>query len=295
MARVETHLASCASCQEVLAVLARTEPSPAGPSSMWERVVSGFKQFGSRPQWAIPIAAAATAAAIWVATPKDRGVDEFERTIAPAISESARPEPSAPASAAAPPVAREEKEAALSEAASRDTASRKAASEATSEAKQRRDEAPAPPQDRAANERVADAVSSARAAETKELDQDRKAEAPRAAEGRQAAAAAAAPAAPAPAQEDSRQRAEVQSGLLRQAPATEAVSPDPLVRWRILSARRLERSTNGGKTWEPVQFPQPIDLTAVRAPSATSAIVTAADGRQFRTEDAGKTWNPVQP
>jgi hypothetical protein len=265
---------------------------------MWERVVSGFKQFGSRPQWAIPIAAAATAAAIWVATPKDRGVDEFERTIAPAISESARPEPSAPASAAAPPVAREEKDAASSEAASRDTASRKAASEATSEAKQRRDEAPAPPQDRAANERVADAVSSARAAETKELDQDRKAEAPRAAEGRQAAAAAAAPA---PAQEETRLRAEAQSGLARQtpqapqAPATEAISPDPLIRWRILSARRLERSTNGGKTWEPVQFPQPIDLTAVRAPSATSAIVTAADGRQFRTEDAGKTWNPVQP
>ena len=36
-ARVETHLASCASCQEVLAVFARTEPSPAGPSStVWQ-------------------------------------------------------------------------------------------------------------------------------------------------------------------------------------------------------------------------------------------------------------------
>ena len=46
MARVETHLASCASCQELLAVLARTEPSPAAPSSMWERVVSGVKHGG---------------------------------------------------------------------------------------------------------------------------------------------------------------------------------------------------------------------------------------------------------
>ena len=80
-----------------------------------------------------------------------------------------------------------------------------------------------------------------------------------------------------------------------QAPVTEAISPDPLIRWRILPTRRLERSTNGGKTWEPVPFPQPIDLIAVRAPSATSAIVTTADGRQFRTEDSGKTWNPVQP
>ena len=114
-----------------------------------------------------------------------------------------------------------------------------------------------------------------------------------AAAGDAAAAAAAPPAAAAPAQEASRQRAEAQSGLLRQVPATEAVSPDPLIRWRILPARRLERSRNGGKTWEPVPFPQPIDLTAVRAPSATSAVVTTADGRQFRTEDDGKTWNPV--
>jgi photosystem II stability/assembly factor-like uncharacterized protein len=145
---------------------------------------------------------------------------------------------------------------------------------------------------------LSDANDSARQRAANEQDEDKKAEkavAPRAAASDAAAAAPAAGAAPAPAQEETRLRAEAQSGLLRQAPATEAVSPDPLIRWRILSARRLERSANGGKTWEPVQFPQPIDLTAVRAPSATSAIVTAADGRQFRTEDGGKTWNPVQP
>ena len=55
---------------------------------------------------------------------------------------------------------------------------------------------------------------------------------------------------------------------------------------------RLERSTNAGKTWEAITFPQPVTITAVRAPSATTAIVTAADGRQFRTDDQGKTWSP---
>ncbi len=248
------------------------------------------------PQWAVPIAAAATAAAIWVAIPKDRGVDEFERTVGPALSESASQVPNAPAADAAPPPARQE-----GAAASKAT-SEAAASEATSEGTLRRDAPAAPPQE-AAKERVAnDAVGNARAGETRERDQDRKAEAPRqAAADAPAAAAPATAAAPAQAQEETRQRAEALSGLARQAPqapqapAREAVSPDPLIRWRILPTRRLERSTNGGKSWEPVPFPQPIGLTAVRAPSANSAIVTAADGRQFRTEDGGKTWNPVQP
>jgi len=45
-----------------------------------------------------------------------------------------------------------------------------------------------------------------------------------------------------------------------------------------------------GRTWQRVQFPEAIDLTAVRAPDATNAIVTAADGRTFTTADGGRTW-----
>jgi photosystem II stability/assembly factor-like uncharacterized protein len=138
---------------------------------------------------------------------------------------------------------------------------------------------------------LSDATDSVRPRDANEQDQARKAEAPRGV----AAAAPSAAAAPAQAQAEGRLSAETQTSQLRQVAAIEAVSPDPLVRWRILSPRRLERSTTGGKTWVPVPFPQPIDLTTVRAPSATSAIVTTADGRQFRTEDDGKTWNPVAP
>jgi hypothetical protein len=36
-------------------------------------------------------------------------------------------------------------------------------------------------------------------------------------------------------------------------------------------------------------------VTAVLAPASTTAIVTTADGRRFRTDDRGKTWNLVRP
>jgi photosystem II stability/assembly factor-like uncharacterized protein len=90
-------------------------------------------------------------------------------------------------------------------------------------------------------------------------------------------------------------RTETLSGLQRQAPVAEVVSPDPMVRWRIVPPGRLERSTDAGKSWAAMTLPQPVDLIAVRAPTALSAVATAADGRQFRTDDQGKTWRPVEP
>jgi hypothetical protein len=248
---VEAHLASCALCQETLAVFARTEPE----TRLDPSVVSGFGWF--RWRWAVPVAAAATAAAIWVAVPDNPNQEEFERTGAPAIEErSVAPGRAASADAEAPPAEPQAKP--LSS---------------------RRDAAIDRLEDRAAKQesRAANAV-----------EQDLKAEASPAAPP----AAARAPEAPA-APDQGRFRAETLSGVQRQAAAVaEVVSPDPLVRWRIVPPGRLERSTNGGKTWVPVTLPQPVDVIAVRAPTATSAIATAADGREFRTEDQGKTWTP---
>ena len=260
-ATVETHLSSCASCQETLAVFAHTEPDTRPDPS----VVSGFRWF--RWRWAVPVAAAATAAAIWVDVPNDPTQDEFERTVAPAVEERA-------AAPAAPP-------------ASADTA------------------APAPQAsaDAAAPTEEARPLSSRRDAANSGFEDRAEKQAPPPTERDQEKAAAPEPAAPAAARaaeasaapDQGRLRAESVTGLQRQAATTEAISPDPLVRWRIIPPARLERSTNGGKTWEPVQLPQLIDLVAVRAPSTTIAIVTAADGRQFRTDDQGRTWTPVQP
>jgi hypothetical protein len=38
-----------------------------------------------------------------------------------------------------------------------------------------------------------------------------------------------------------------------------------------------------------------LTFAATRGRRATAAIVTTADNRQFRTDDAGKTWMPVAP
>jgi photosystem II stability/assembly factor-like uncharacterized protein len=110
------------------------------------------------------------------------------------------------------------------------------------------------------------------------------------------------------------------------------VSPDPMSRWRIAGGRSVERSSDGGATWQPQQagatsdlvagsspsstvcwlvgraglvlltidgrqwrpvaFPVPADLSAVRATDASTAVITTSDGRTFRTSDAGQTWAP---
>ena len=256
---VEAHLASCEVCQEVLAVFARSAPPP---------VVSGFSRTNWHVRWAIPIAAAATIAAIWVAIPADERRAELQHNDAFSVP------------ASAPAAGQKKSEAPVSAPASTDQ---------EKQASPRRDASQsAALADRSEQEKSIDKVEqrpTARALDAKERDQDLKAE----------AAAARAPAAPPAEQEQSRLRVEERAAILRQAAPVEVVSPDPLVRWRIEPSGRLERSTNAGKTWDAVTLPQPVTVTAVRAPSAMTAVVTAADGRQFRTDDQGKTWNLVQP
>ena len=262
--QVEAHLADCATCQEMLAVFARTEPPHAVSSGVGSvlsglsSVVSGFltavasAKAVSRTswRWAAPLAAAATVAAIWVAIPEDERTAQLNPTAAPGLSEpAAAPLESVSVDAAAPTRAQESK-------ARRDAPVSSLADQTAPEA-------------RAA---TVDQLSSRRELEAKERDQDLKAEA----------------AAPAPA------AAAAQAAARAPAAPAEVISPDPQVRWRIVPTGRLERSTNAGKTWEAVTLPQPVTVTAVSAPSATTAIVTA-DGRQFRTDDQGKSWNPVQP
>jgi photosystem II stability/assembly factor-like uncharacterized protein len=112
--------------------------------------------------------------------------------------------------------------------------------------------------------------------------------------------------------------------------ALDIVSPDPMSRWRIAGGRAVQRSTDGGATWQPqpagatsdllagsspspavcwlvgraglvlltidgrqwraVGSPASVDLSAVRASDARTAVITASDGRTFRTSDAGRTW-----
>ena len=247
-AQVETHLADCSSCQEMLAVFARTEPA-----AVPVPIVSGFRRTRWQWRWAIPIAAAATVAAIWVAIPEDERTAQLNPTAAPPLAAPAAPGPTTASDAAAAP-ARERKPEQTPVTPRRDALSRL--------------------ENRAEKEAPAGKVEQFEKPAAKEQDQDLKAEAA------QAPASVASPTAR-------------QTVLLRQA--AEVVSPDPLVRWRIVPTNRLERSTNGGKTWDAVTLPPSITPTGITAPSADTAVVIASDGRQFRTDDQGKTWNLVQP
>jgi photosystem II stability/assembly factor-like uncharacterized protein len=124
-------------------------------------------------------------------------------------------------------------------------------------------------------------------------------------------------------------RAPANAAALAAVAAAEIVSPDPAIRWRTLGPA-LQRSGNSGSSWETVPiettatlvagaapattvcwvvgsggvvllstdgrtfsrvpFPEPTDLSAIRAVDGRSATVTTADGRRFSTTDAGATW-----
>jgi photosystem II stability/assembly factor-like uncharacterized protein len=107
-------------------------------------------------------------------------------------------------------------------------------------------------------------------------------------------------------------------------------TPNPDVRWRIVAGNSVQRTTDGGatwqtqstgfpvrlttgaapssticwlvgpgglvlvasdgRTWQRVAFPERIDLAAILATDGSNATATAADGRVFTTSDGGKTW-----
>jgi hypothetical protein len=74
---------------------------------------------------------------------------------------------------------------------------------------------------------------------------------------------------------------------------TAGAAPAAAICWLAGPAGTIVLSTDG-RTWQRVAFPEPIDLTFVRASDAANASVTAVDGRSFTTADGGRTWQPSQ-
>jgi len=303
VALVEAHSSVCARCQALLAAVVEASPESSRPASQETWGLSWSLR------WLVPLAATATAAAIlWVAFPSG------ERTDLPAQAkvESSRSAPAPPQPAA--------------------------------NADRFNAQTPSPRLPDAVNETSAKAenkTASTRAGASEPRKEDAtskdKQEAPRL--DTLAARDAGAPPAPAsasPVQPQSalaetaaRLRAPLRAGLL------EIASPDPTVRWRIAPGGSVERTANGGTTWEAVPtgagaeltagaspsaavcwlvgragtvllstdgrtwrqlpFPEMIDLAAVQAPDARTATVTTADGRMFRTTDGGLTWLTTSP
>jgi hypothetical protein len=287
-AAAERHVADCARCQATLAALVRTAPVLERQRPWWQTL---------KAAWLAPVAAAATALAIWIAVPgapPPRSLPESAPASAPAAPS---PQPakeeaqSAPATAAKPPAVEGRDQKALAEKLA-------PASEV----------AAAPPP----------------VAET----------APAAASPPVAAPAPAATASPAAAarRSFSEVAADALSRPARQANsiASEIIAPDPMSRWRITGGRIIEHSADGGATWQEqpagatfmltagsapsplvcwmvgqagvvllstdgltwrrMGLPTTADLVSVRATDERTATVTDVNGRTYVTTDGGMTW-----
>jgi hypothetical protein len=70
-------------------------------------------------------------------------------------------------------------------------------------------------------------------------------------------------------------------------------APGPNICW-FVGDDGIILLTKDAKSWQTIPPPVHADLTAVTAQDASSAIVTAADGRKFITTNHGKTWTPAQ-
>jgi hypothetical protein len=310
--RVETHLADCDRCQAMLATFARTEPvATESAESLGAVVVPFWKRRQTR--WLVPLATAATVAAIWVAIPnREQRVEQFT------VSRDSVESPAVPTAAPSSPIANEPVLVAPPTVLRDQSAAGAAASRRLNEADSRLSKEEREQQSQTGRQatRSADAV-----APPTEQATDRFAPAP------PAAASVPQTAAPAPG-------ALNESVALRSSAkvvGVEFASPDGATRWRVVNGR-VERSTTRGKSWESiplpsaapisaghapsasvawfvgangvifvtatggaqferVPFPHAVDLVSVAAIDAREATVRTSDGRTFRTTDRGSTWN----
>ena len=63
----------------------------------------------------------------------------------------------------------------------------------------------------------------------------------------------------------------------------------------LVGARGVVLRTTDGRTWEQLRSPTSADLVSVKAWSESVATVTAADRTGYETADGGKTWRKREP
>ncbi len=318
---VEAHAANCVRCQAMLAAMVRITPVPV--RTPWWRV--------HMMAWMVPVTAATAALVVWLAMPGTERAPAPQQSMAraepvppptPANELKANKELAAPT----PPKAALRDEAkdskldrgrrqvpAREESRRADATESRTAALAKIEAAEGQAATPAstPP---AAPAPAAPVAAPQVAAAAPPADR-------RAFESGRAAGAVA-----------QRAERDVLASRVANLPAATIVSPNPQTRWRIVVGGAVEHSTDGGATWQrqqtgvtqtftagaspaplvcwlvgprgrvvvstdgatwtQVPLAEPIDLVAVRATDAKTAIVTAADGRTFATADGGATWTP---
>ena len=284
-AAVESHAADCVPCLQLLAAMVRTEP------------VEPVKKSWSLPvvlRWAVPIAVAATAWALWVNV--DRSAPEADRQVAqsPAVDAVAPapsgPNPPAPSAGPPQPVPqrnpaadnRSARASAPSEKATSEGAPQMAAPQMAAREEKRRDEIAAAPKQEAFGAKPLEAPLGGRLPAPV-------APSPPPPPPNAPAAAPAPPAVADAAQSQSRARSAESIATLRRGITLplEIVSPDSMIRWRV-AGPGVQRSTDGGKTWG-APFEIAADLLAGSSPSPSVAWLAGRGGAVFRTTD-GSQW-----
>jgi hypothetical protein len=306
LAAVETHVAGCARCQSMAALMMRTSPPTPVSAPWWRRSL--------RSPWLVPLTAGVAAVAIWSVVPGPAPMPSQSATSVNAPVERAAPE----AKVEAQPALADRKDTANEErlAASPSTPSKETPSTSLRASGNRQTEN---------QSRQTDVESRQRADERREA----------ASPSPSVAAAPPAPAAAAPARSAAEAPAAARVGaadalMKREVFGREVASPDPAVRWRLGAKGVIERTEDGGATWTmlttgatveltagaspspavcwvvgrngtvlrtidgrnwtAVDVPEAADLVSVEATDASIAVVTTADGRRFRTSDGGRTW-----
>jgi len=318
----EAHAASCARCQALLAVMMKTAPPGVAEKSAWRIPALG---------WLIPLTAAAAAVLVWAIVPGRTTLPVNDRPVQVASDRLAAVPGDRPAPAPSDrPVALPDQVVPLARSAP------SAPPQANSEAQLQTRLKPSPA---ATDITAAPSAPSgqpdaspveARAAIDKleNLDKEPPSQGAIVA-GRERVERSAVAAAPPAA----RSLATIASGVaLARAGAagTVIVSSSQASRWRIAPGGAVERSTDGGGTWQPqetgatatlaggaspspsvcwlvgptgtvllstdgrtwrrIAFPEETDLISVRATDEKIAGVTTSDGRTFSTRDGGLTW-----
>ena len=321
LAAAQTHAADCARCQAMLAAMAKTAPAtPDTAASPWR--ISSLR-------WLVPLTAAAAAVVIWTIVPgsdlgrvKVRQVSQSAESIPQPPSPAQPPSPTQPPSPASATDALAPSSApAVNGRARREQQTPAEAKDLEADKKNALSRGPVPPKPQSGEGGSADR---AKADANTALDAaargaDVRLEKRQAAAEIGAAAQTAAPAAPAA------------KTFSFGAPETVIVSSNPASRWRILPGGAVQRSADGGatwqmqntgvsqtlsagsspspsvcwlvgpagivllstdgRTWKRVAFPEAVPLAAIRATDAETATVTTADGREFVTDDGGRTWS----
>jgi Putative zinc-finger len=311
-ASAEAHAADCARCQALLAAMVKTLPAPTAAGSPWR-----LPAFG----WLVPLTAAATALAIWIAVPRPAPVQVSEVSEVATTVDQVAP---AQAPLSAPPAESRAKVQPEPEAELKD----KLAPQRAAEGAARSFAAPREGLDAPLEKRPSPPASANNLADAAPIS-------PAAPSAGAAAAPSPAPAAPFQSADATLRRETAQlsarTSAFANVPEVVVVSSNPATRFRLLRGGGVQRSADAGATWRTevtgatqtltagsspspsvcwligpsgivllstngaswrrLAFPEAVDLRSVTATDSENATITTADGRTFVTTDSGRTWS----